>query len=407
MEIRNFVPKFLRRSADPTDYTAQQMKEAWGAAMGNSDDLVSVSGSKEALKLSAFFNGIRILSEVPAAMPIDIIQINDEGDRVVLKDHFLKDLISYPNSYQTKYNFFEYLFQCLALMGNAIGVIFSNAQTGAVDHITMVDPRSVTGVRFNNGVLTYSILDKTTGISGNFLADEVIHVRQFAGNGVWGRDVVTYAKDNLGMTLAAERFGNSFYKRKGNHKAVIEAEKTMDDPAWVAFKNRWNSYGDHDTPILEYGMKYKALTIAPDQAQFIASREVGVQDIARWLNLPPHMLKDLSRATFSNIEHQDIQFVKYTLTSILRNVEQELEMKLIFRNNRSRLKIRFNQNAILRGDIKTRAEYYHKMVSLGIMTRNEVRKLESLKAIRTLDGLKGLDIPLEPANITGKKEEKK
>lgn len=400
MNLRNIkIPFLSKRSTASNNYTEQQLQQAWAAAMGSSEDLVTVRSSSEALKLSAYFLGIRLLSEIPAALPLEVVTLDKDGNRSVDNDHFLKRLLDYPNTYQTAYTQREYLFQCLALHGNAIGVKQMDANTGSVTNIIMVDPRSVTNLTLSQGTLIYDIDDTNTGIKGRFLGDDIIHVKQFAGNGVWGRDPLTYARENLGLSLATERFGNTWFNNKGNLKSVIEFENSMKDEAYETFKKRWNNTADHETKILEFGGKYKQLGVTPDTAQFIKSREVGVQDIARWLNIPPHMLKDLSRATFSNIEHQDIQFAKYTLRSLLRNVEQELEFKLVFPANRGKVKLRFNLNNILRGDIKTRSYYYHLMVTDGIMTRNEVRRLENMKP------LDGLDDPLTPAHIVGKQTE--
>jgi HK97 family phage portal protein len=138
------------------------------------------------------------------------------------------------------------------------------------------------------------------------------------------------------------------------------------------------------------------LGIPPEQAQFIATRQFQLQEIARIFNVPPHMIGDLSRTTFSNIEHSDIQFVKYTLRPILRRQELELEQKLLKPEELGRIRIRFNMDGLLRGDLTTITAHIHQMVIDGIITPNEGRTLLNR------DPLPGLDTPYVPANITGK-----
>jgi HK97 family phage portal protein len=220
-------------------------------------------------------------------------------------------------------------------------------------------------------------------------------------NGIVGISPLDKAREAIGLGLAAENYGARFFGKGGNYKAVMETDKQLDDPEWKKFNKRINSYTDHDIPLLEYGIKYKDIGISPEQAQFVSSRTFQLQDIARFFNVPPHIIGDLSRATFSNIEHQDIQFVKYSLRSLLKRQEVELETKLAPMDGTEKPDIKYILDGMLRGDTKTRAAYYQALVPLGIITRNEAREEENRSP------LPGLDEPLNPANITGKSAEPK
>ena len=133
--------------------------------------------------------------------------------------------------------------------------------------------------------------------------------------------------------------------------------------------------------ILEEGMKYQNITIPPDQAQFLASRKFSVTEIARWFGIPPHFLADLDRATFSNIEHQTIEFVSYSLMPWLRRWENELDKKLLKEDEKDDCFFKFNVNALLRGDQKSRYEAYATALRMGWMNVNEVRDLEEMNRI--------------------------
>jgi HK97 family phage portal protein len=122
-------------------------------------------------------------------------------------------------------------------------------------------------------------------------------------------------------------------------------------------------------------MAYKPLGIAPEAAQFLQTRQFSIQDVARWFNLPPHMLGDLSRSTFSNMEQQDISFVKYTLRPILRRQEIELEQKLLLPKEQGKIRIRYNLDALLRGDLASVTNHIKEMVQIGVLNPDEGRGL--------------------------------
>jgi HK97 family phage portal protein len=167
----------------------------------------------------------------------------------------------------------------------------------------------------------------------------------------------------------------------------METDGNLGDEQYEAFMRHFNHAQNFETPLLEYGIKYKPLSVDPVAAQLIQSETMSIQDIARILNVPPHMLAELSHATFSNIEHQTIQFVQYSLRPIVKKIEVELRSKLFSDSERGRYKIKFSLDGLLRGDTAARSAYYHNAILDGYMTRNEVRALEGLERIEGLDKL--------------------
>jgi HK97 family phage portal protein len=239
------------------------------------------------------------------------------------------------------------------------------------------------------------------GVKETFFYWEVLHFKMLSRNGFTGLSPIQAAREGIGLGLAAEKFGADFFQKGGNLKGALETDGHMDDGQFKAWKKRWEAFyggavGDHTTPILEYGMKYKPIGIPPNDAQFIETRVFQLQDIARFFNMPPSLIGDLSRATFSNGEQQDMQFVKYSLGPLLKSQEIEFEQKLVNRKEQGMIEIKYDMDGLLRADMKTRAAYEQTLVSTGILTRNEARNIENREPID------GLDVPIDPAFLAGK-----
>ena len=204
------------------------------------------------------------------------------------------------------------------------------------------------------------------------------------------------------MNVLKSNFANVFkicYRKGGNIKAVLETDGNLGDEAYNTFLKHFQAASNFETPLLEYGIKYKQLSVNPVAAQLVQSETMSIQDIARILNVPPHMIAELSHATFSNIEHQTIQFVQYSLRPVVRKIEIELESKLLFDSERDTVSIKFSLDGLLRGDTTARSAFYHNAILDGYMTRNEVRSLEGL------EHAPGLDDFLVPLNVASIDEE--
>ena len=167
----------------------------------------------------------------------------------------------------------------------------------------------------------------------------------------------------------------------------------MGEKAAADFVKTLNSTSNFGTPLLDQGVKLKQIGIAPEAAQMLQTRTFALQDIARIFNVPPHMLADLSRSTFSNIEHQDIQYAKYSIRPSVKRYEQEMDRKLFFEDELGRLETKFNLNGLMRGDMATRSAFYHNAILDGWLSRNEVREMENM------NDAKGLDDMLYPQNM--------
>ena len=242
------------------------------------------------------------------------------------------------------------------------------------------------------GELYYRVF--TGDYAGDYSSSEILHFKLFTKDGIKGIDPISNMSQAIGLGLAAERFNAEFFDKGGHIKGVYETEQSLGDEEFNRVTAHMNAAKNFETPLLEYGIKYKQITISPEAAQMIQQRTFTIQDIARIFNLPPHMLAEQSRSTFSNIEHQDIQFVKYSIRPSVKRYESEIEDKLFFDGEKDFLDTKFNLEGLLRGDTQTRSAFYHNAILDGWMNRNEVRNLENLD-----NGPVELDEYLYPSNM--------
>lgn len=394
ISFRDRVTAFINPQRRSTNDT---LKGSFSAIVGAASESGINVTEESSLAFAAVWQARRILSELPASLPIDVFE--EDGQNRTSINHPVKELLNKPNPYMNGFTWMELMSDKLQGWGNGVSVVESGPNGKALTLIP-VDSSGVEA-KINGNQLWYGINDPTYGIRRTYAAEEVIHFRGFSTDGIWGKSPIKQARENIGLGLAAEKFGARFFKMGGNLKAVIETAGHMGDKEFKEWKKRWDAFysgdaGDHTTPILEYGMAYKQLGIPPDDAQFLQTRQFSIQDVARWFNLPVHMLNDLSRSTFSNIEHQDLQFVKYTLRPILKRMETELEEKLLLPTERGRIRIRFNIDGMLRGDLASVTSHIKEMYQCGVINKDEAR------ALLNRNSVPGGDQFLNPANITGK-----
>jgi len=327
---------------------------------------------------------VSLRSELLASFPKMIYQYTNGVRSEVFDDPLYKIIAYQPNPFMNAFTFWELVNTQLDLWGNAY--VYISRSKGVVTALTPVDPEKVT-IIVEGGKLIYRIKGTNDRVlDGDHSPDRFLHFKDISFNGIIGQSRISLANDTISLCISAQEFGQEFFEKGGNSKGVIEMEGTMGDDAFATFKKRWDQNANFGTPLLDNGKKYKQLTIPMADAQFIATREFQLQDIARVFRVPPHLLADLSRATFSNIEQSDIQFVKYALRPMVKRYEHELELKLLG-NDLGQKVIRFNLDGILRGDTATRAAFYANMKQNKVMTSNEIRALENLNPIEGGDVL--------------------
>lgn len=364
--------QLFKRSADTTDLKTPKQ---WLIDILGGETYSGKSVNEEnATKFSGVWSAVTLRSQLLASFPVMAYESTDEGRIPLPEDRVSRLITRTPNPWMNSFNFWELLNNHLDLWGNAYCVITWSGKTPIA--LSPVHPSAIEP-RIESGRLIYVVRDyENKGLKPRYEPKDILHFRGFSTDGIKGRSPIREAAESIGLGLAAEQFGATFFNGKGHSKGVIEMDGHLDDASYERFMKSWQKNKDHGTPLLEHGMKYHQLSIPPEDAQFIGTRQFQLQDIARIYHIPPHLLGELSRSTFSNVEHSDIQFVKYGLRPMVKRYEKELEVKLW--PDRFDRYVRFNLDGILRGDTTTRTSYYSQAIQNTWLSPNEVRRLENM-----------------------------
>jgi HK97 family phage portal protein len=359
-------------------------------AMTSSGVRIDADGAK---KISAWFRGRDILATALAMLPLHMMQrLPDDGGAEPARNHQLYDVLHRkPNASDDSFTWRRQKVYDLIDHGWAYDWI-TIGQTWSLDR---VDPSFVTPERIksgpNKGRFLFHVRDEITHQTTTHTQDEIFFLRLDSGKGI-----LEHARDSLGLARTTETYAGKIYGAGTLNGGTITVPGAMDpDSARAMAQSFVTAAGNWHMPrVLPNGATIVESTLTPEKAQMLLSRKFSINDIARWLGLPPHMLGDLDRATFSNIEHQGQEFVTYSLGPWLSLFEFGINDQLILQPNR--FYAEFVRDALVRGDIAARWAAYQIAVTTGTYTRNEVRRLENKKM------LDGLDEPLDPAHLTGK-----
>lgn len=339
-----------------------------------------------AAQIAAVYCARSILSETLAHVPLKVNKRLERGKEVAPAHPLYRILHDKANSIQTSMEWREQQMGDLVFRGNCYSEIFTGPR-GFTDELRPLEADRMRTMRLPNFRVGYSYRNEN-GTPISYTQDEVFHVRGYSKDGITGLAPLDAMRESLGLTIALETFGARFFRDGANHSAVFEHPGTLSPEAYerlrkdLADRSGWSSA--HGTRILEEGMKLNAAqSMTAEQAQFLLSRKFQISEIARWFHVPPHLLGDLEKATFSNIEHQALEFVIYTMVPWFVRWEQRINADLI--HAPQTYFAEFVVDGLLRGDIKTRYEAYKTGIETGFITRNEAREKESLNAAPGLD----------------------
>ena len=345
---------------------------------------------RTSMQMTAVYSCVRILSEAVASLPLNVYRYTDSGGKEKAIDHTLYRLLhDEPNPEMSSFIFRETLMTQLLMWGNAYAQIIRNGK-GEVVALYPLMPDRMTVDRDKNGRLYYKYTksndDAPTMENGSVYLDpsDVLHVPGLGFDGLVGYSPIAMAKNAIGLAIAAEEYGSKFYANGAAPSGVLEHPGTLKDPERV--RNSWNStFGgssnSHKVAVLEEGMKYTPISISPNEAQFLETRKFQINEIARIFRVPPHMVGDLEKSSFSNIEQQSLEFVKYTLDPWVIRWEQALYRSLLTEEEKKELFFKFNVEGLLRGDYASRMNGYATARQNGWMSANDIRELEDLDRI--------------------------
>lgn len=363
---------------------------------------------RTAMQMTAVYSCVRILSETLAALPLHIYEIKKDGTSKALTHPLYKILHDEPNSDMTSFIFRETLMTHLLLWGNAYAQIIRNGK-GDILALYPLMPDKMNVDRDEKGKIFYEYLND--GVKVKLNNSEVLHIPGLGFDGLIGYSPIAMAKNAIGMAIATEEYGAKFFENGATPSGILEHPGTVKNPE--AMRESWNrgfsGSNSHKVAILEEGMKYTPISISPNEAQFLETRKFQISEIARIFRVPPHMVGDLEKSSFSNIEQQSLEFVKYTLDPWVSRWEQTLQRKLLKEDEKSKFYIKFNVDGLLRGDYQSRMNGYAIGRQNGWMSANDIRELENLDKIPKEEGgdlylVNGNMLPLEKAGNFYKKD---
>jgi HK97 family phage portal protein len=345
---------------------------------------------RSSMQITAVYACVRILAESIAGLPVHLYQYQDSGSKKESLDHPLYRLLhDEPNPEMTSFVFRETLMTHLLLWGNAYAQIIRNGK-GQVVALYPLMPNRMSVDRDSSGKLYYQYQmqdsDAHTGKSGTVTLkpSDVLHVPGLGFDGLVGYSPIAMAKNAIGLAIATEEFGAKFFANGAAPSGVLEHPGTIKDPSRV--REAWQSQfggsaNSGKVAVLEEGMKYTPISISPNEAQFLETRKFQIDEIARIFRVPPHMVGDLEKSSFSNIEQQSLEFVKYTLEPWIVRWEQSLNRALLTETEKATYFVKFNVDGLLRGDYQSRMTGYATARQNGWMSANDIRELENLDRI--------------------------
>lgn len=362
--------------------------------MGNSSSGKVVT-ERSAMQMTAVYACVRILSEAIAGLPLHMYRYKEDGGKEKAIDHPLYQLLhDEPNPEMSSFVFRETLMTHLLLWGNAYAQIIRNGK-GEIVALYPLMPNKMTVSRDEDGQLYYTYqksqdeLPKDGGYTVTLHPSDVLHIPGLGFDGLVGYSPIAMAKNAIGLAIATEEYGSKFFANGAAPSGVLEHPGTIKDPSRV--RESWQqtfggSANSNKIAVLEEGMKYTPISISPEQAQFLETRKFQINEIARIFRVPPHMVGDLEKSSFSNIEQQSLEFVKYTLDPWVIRWEQSIQRTLLSADEKKTYFVKFNVEGLLRGDYQSRMNGYATARQNGWMSANDIRELENLDRIPAEDG---------------------
>lgn len=338
-----------------------------------------------ALRFSAVFRSIAYISQTIAGLPWEVYR--ETGDKTTkLPAHPVWNLIkTRPNSEMSAFSWRETMVAWALSWGNGYSEIVRNPYTGQPVELWPIPPDRVTPRRDPQTKEFFYEVQQDFGDRVIIPKEDMFHLHGLGFDGLVGYSVISLAARSIGLSIAAESYGEDFFANGAVSTGIVTHPGRLSPEAYDRLKadvdsktkggsRRWSPL------IFEEGMGWQSLSIPPEDAQMLQTRQFQVSDIARWFGLPPHKLADLSRATFSNIEHQSIEVVNDAFMPWVNRLESEASLKLFSGRERG-VRTKINVRGLLRGDDRSRAEYYKMMREMGVYSTNDIRRLEDMDPV--------------------------
>lgn len=390
MGIRKFLGIRGARDKPENSYAGSALSFLFGRSSSGKP-----VNEQTAMQTTAVYACVRILSEAIASLPLHLYRYTDTGKERVTDHPLYHILHDEPNGEMTSFVFRETMMSHLLIWGNAYAQIIRDGR-GQVLGLYPLLPDKMKVDRTERGELYY-IYNRNSEENPNFkdygeiylTKEEVLHIPGLGFDGLVGYSPIAMAKNAVGMTLACEEYGASFFANGATPGGVLEHPGVLKDPAKV--RDSWHSvYGGSrnagKVAVLEEGMKYTQIGIPPEEAQFLETRKFQINEIARLYRIPPHMVGDLEKSSFSNIEQQSLEFVKYTLDPWVVRWEQGIQKALLLPQEKQEYFVKLNVDGLLRGDYQSRMNGYSVGRQNGWYSANDIREMEDMNPIPAEEG---------------------
>ena len=359
----------------------------------------SAAGAKvnefTAMQTTAVYACVRILAESIAALPLHVYEYKGQGKERVPGHSLYFLLHDSPNPEMTSFIFRETAMIHLLLFGNSFSQIIRDGMRRVVGLYPLL-PNRMSVDRDEHGEIVYTytpISDSNPKIKGGsqikLRRQDVLHIPGLGFDGLVGYSPIAMARNAVGMTLACEEYGSSFFANGARPGGVLKHPGVLKDPSKL--RESWQAvYGGTANTgkvvVLEEGVDYQQISIPPEEAQFLETRKFQIDEIARLYRVPPHMIGDLEKSSFNNIEQQSLEFVKYTLNPWVVRWEQSLQKALLNPAEQKRYFIKFNVDGLLRGDYQSRMAGYAVGRQNGWLSANDIREMENMNPIPEEEG---------------------
>jgi HK97 family phage portal protein len=371
--------------------------QSWGALSSGNMSRTGLNITPEtALGLTACYAAINTIATDVASLPLRVYRKQPNGGREEMADHPLAILLAEsPDGETTSMRWRQ------AMMGHALGWGNGYAELtydgdGFPRGMYLLDPRTEPQRRAQDKRLYYRKAD-----GGTLPPYRVLHVAGWGYDGLKGYSPIMQAREAVGLGLAAESFGSTFFGNGSSPKGILKTPNAVTPEMADRLRAGWEDLhrglaNSHKVAVLEQGLEWQSISIPPEDAQFILTRQFQVVEIARLFRLPPHKIGDYSQSHLANIEAANLDYMTTVLMPWCEAIEQEINRKLLTTDERrAGYYVEHQMQAFLRGDMKARAEFYLRMRDLGAINPNEIRARENMDPI----GPAG-DVYLVPLNMT-------
>ena len=357
----------------------KQPEEERSAGLGLSFNFLSSFSNQAAMKLSAVYCAVNQISDSIALLPINVVRI--DGDRKRVVKHNLTRLLNYkPNKKYTHFNFMKYMIESVLLRGAGYAYIVRDDKLNTVE-IQLLDSDYVTPMPQADGSVKYLIAGFDTAVDSDDILDFHMHVDEM----YHGISVLKYARNVLEGSADADAHSNKFFKSGANLSGVIKAASVVSNEQKQQIRESWrsafvNNQDGVGVAILPQGLEFQPISVNPEDAQLLESRQFNILEIARFFKIPPSKLYVLENESYNSLEMAQLLYLMDTIQPYTQMIEEEL-MKLLKPSERERMCFEFDFDALLETDKKSLASYYREMLVNGICTPNEIRAKLNMEAM--------------------------